>query len=183
MSPAAARCLRSSFPRRRPPFARNLPNKVSPSVKPAPALALVLSLTVCGGVLARDQRPLTPAESERVRDQIDRRARVMSKLSAGDVLVLWSAPTRVYSEDINYEYRQESHFRYLTGIAEPNAVLVMVPGARTQKEYLFIDQTDPVRELWFGHTLTPTEAREQSGIATVVAQRDSSESDRLIDGL
>ena len=38
----------------------------------------------------------------------------MSALGPDSVLVLWSAPPRVYSTDTNYEYRQESNLLYLT---------------------------------------------------------------------
>ncbi len=43
------------------------------------------------------------------------------------MLVLWSAPTRVYSTDTDYEYRQESNLLYLTASTRA-VILVIVPG-------------------------------------------------------
>src|SRR5947207_1553676 len=57
-----------------------------------------------------------------------RRARVMEKLGADAMLILWSAPPRVYSLDIDYEYRQDSNLYYLTGLTQDNTVLVLMPG-------------------------------------------------------
>src|SRR5881628_357901 len=47
-----------------------------------------------------------------------RRARVMARLGPETMLVLWSAPTRTYSLDIEYEYRQDSNLYYLTGVTQ-----------------------------------------------------------------
>ena len=37
-----------------------------------------------------------------------RRGRLMEKLGNGTMAIFWSAPKRVYSRDIDYEYRQDS---------------------------------------------------------------------------
>lgn len=45
-----------------------------------------------------------------------RRARAMERLGPDSLAIFWSAPTRVYSADVDYEYRQNSNLLYLTGI-------------------------------------------------------------------
>jgi len=82
--------------------------------------------------------------------------------------VFWSAPERVYSHDVEYEYRQDSNFLYLTGIDQPDSILVLMPGNKTRKEILFIREADARREHWEGHSLTPAEAAAQSGIERVM---------------
>jgi len=97
-----------------------------------------------------------------------RRARAMDKVGPDALAVFWSAPTRVYSLDVDYEYRQDSSLLYLTGIDQEETILVLMPGNQTRKEILFIRDADPRREHWNGHSLTPAEATVQSGIPNVM---------------
>ena len=85
-------------------------------------------------------------------DLAARRAKTMTAIGSDAVLVMWSAPQRLYSDDVHYEYRQESNLLYLTGIDQPDTILVLVPGAKSQKEHLFVRRGEPLRELWSGHT-------------------------------
>jgi Xaa-Pro aminopeptidase len=92
----------------------------------------------------------------------------MEQLGADALAILWSAPTRLYSLDVEYEYRQDSNFLYLTGIDQEETILVLMPGNQKRKEILFIRSADPRREHWNGHSLTPVEAAALSGIETVM---------------
>src|SRR4051812_36858105 len=100
-------------------------------------------------------------------DLIARRAAIMQRLAPEDVLVLWSAPERVYSRDVDYEFRQDSNLYYLTAIDQPDTILVLMPGNRERTAFLFTSPSNPEREHWTGHLLTAAEATAQSGIATV----------------
>jgi len=97
-----------------------------------------------------------------------RRARALDRLGPDTIAILWSAPVRVYSNDVNYEYRQDSNLLYLTGIDQPETMLVLMPGNKTRREVLFVREADARREHWNGHSLTPAEASAQSGIQTVL---------------
>jgi Xaa-Pro aminopeptidase len=97
-----------------------------------------------------------------------RRARAMERLGAEALAIFWSAPERVYSTDVNYEYRQDSNLLYLTGIDQEDTILVLTPGNAARKEVLFIREADARREHWNGHSLTAAEASEQSGVTTVM---------------
>lgn len=97
-----------------------------------------------------------------------RRARAMERLGPDALAIFWSAPVRVYSLDVDYEYRQDSNFYYLTGIDQPESILVVMPGNATRREILFVREADARREHWEGHSLTPAEASEASGITTVM---------------
>ena len=61
----------------------------------------------------------------------------------------------MYSRSVDYEYRQDSDLLYLTGVTQPETILVLMPGNRTQREILFIRPADARREHWEGHLLTP----------------------------
>ena len=122
------------------------------------------AMTAVAGVLAL---AATAAAGPLQDDLAARRARLMEKLGPDAMAIVWSAPTRVYSLDVDYEFRQDSHLLYLTGMTQEETILVLMPGNRTRKEILFTREPNPRREHWNGHILTKEEATAQSGIATV----------------
>ena len=74
----------------------------------------------------------------------------MRMIGKDAIAILPAAPVRLRNGDIEYAYRQDSHFYYLSGFPEPDAVAVMAPG-RLQGEYLlFVRERDPLRESWDG---------------------------------
>jgi Xaa-Pro aminopeptidase len=123
-------------------------------------LTVVIALTLC--------TPLTSAAGPLQEDLAVRRGKLMERLGPDALAIFWSAPTRVYSGDIDYEYRQESNLLYLTGIDQPETILVLMPGNASRREILFIREADARREHWEGHSLTSAEATAQSGIQTVM---------------
>jgi Xaa-Pro aminopeptidase len=100
-------------------------------------------------------------------DLAARRAKLMERLGPDAMAVVWSAPTRPYSLDVDYEFRQDSNLLYLTTMTQEETILVLMPGAKTQREILFVREPNPRREHWNGHILSKAEATEQTGIKTV----------------
>lgn len=68
-------------------------------------------------------------------------------------------------------YRQSSNFRYLTGIEEPGAALVMVKTGDRVEERLFVLPRDPAREVWEGVRLGPEGAQARTGIPAQTSDR------------
>ena len=116
-------------------------------------------------------------------DLVARRAKTMAAIGSDAVLVMRSAPQRLYSDDVHYEYRQETNLLYLTGIDQPDTILVLVPGAPSEKEHIFVRRAEPLRELWDGHTLTADEVSTRSGIRNVHVQRGTEEFDAFMAAL
>jgi len=109
-----------------------------------------------------------PVAAGELQDDLSaRRAAIMQRLGPEDMLVLWSAPERVYSRDVDYEFRQDSNLYYLTAIDQPDTILVLMPGNRERTAFLFVSPSNPEREHWTGHLLTAAEATAQSGIVTI----------------
>ncbi len=79
-----------------------------------------------------------------------RRRQLMRMVGAGGIAILPAAPVRTRSRDVEYRYRQDSDFYYLTGFAEPEAVAVLVPGRDSGEFLLFCRERDPDKELWDG---------------------------------
>lgn len=101
-----------------------------------------------------------------VEELAERRARILDRMGSG-IMILFGAEPKVFSNDVNYPYRQESNLFYLTGISQPGAMLVLLPGNRDQKEILFLPPRDPAREIWTGHMIGVEEARRRTGITHV----------------
>ena len=79
-----------------------------------------------------------------------RRKQLMRMVGVGGIAILPAAPVRKRSRDVEYRYRQDSDFYYLTGFREPDAVAVLVPGRKQGEYLLFCRERDPDRELWDG---------------------------------
>ena len=87
-------------------------------------------------------------------------------------LVLFSGSPRVRNHDCDYRFRPDSDFWYLTGFAEPESVLVMLPplaGHASDSEsstgaVLFLRERDRDLEIWNGLRLGIDDAPETLSI-------------------
>ncbi len=78
-----------------------------------------------------------------------RRKRFMSHMHDG-VAVFFAAPIRKRNNDVDYDYRQDSDFYYLTGFEEPESVCILAPSNPVQQYTLFVLPRDPQKETWTG---------------------------------
>ncbi len=79
-----------------------------------------------------------------------RRRNVMAQIGEGNIGLIPSAPNQTRNRDVDYPYRQDSDFYYLTGFNESGALAVFIPG-REQGEYiLFCHEFDDKKALWEG---------------------------------
>lgn len=92
-------------------------------------------------------RPFTPDVYR------ERRRRLMSLLKGG-VGMVYGAPAIDRSATAAAIDRGYSDFTYLTGLVdEPGAALLLAPGERTHREFLFLPGRDPETERWDGERL------------------------------
>ncbi|MGH9945153.1 MAG: aminopeptidase P family protein [Pyrinomonadaceae bacterium] len=106
-------------------------------------------------------------DAERVNELAARRKRVADHIGPKAALVLFSAEPRVYTNDVDYEYRQENNLFYLTHLEQKGATLVLMPGNPQTPEVLFLPRRDPAAETWTGYMYSPEEARRISGVGEV----------------
>lgn len=79
-----------------------------------------------------------------------RRKQIMQQIGKGNLGLIASAPNQTRNRDVDYPYRQDSDFYYLTGFNESGALAVFIPG-REQGEYiLFCREFDQKKALWEG---------------------------------
>jgi len=86
---------------------------------------------------------------------LKRRKQLMRMVGMGGIAILPSAPVRLRSRDVEYRFRQDSDFYYLTGFAEPDAVAVLAPGRDSGEYVLFCRDRDSGKELWDGSRAGP----------------------------
>ena len=79
-----------------------------------------------------------------------RRQQVMEKIGHGTA-IFRSAPMAVMHNDVEYTYRQDSDFFYLTGFNEPDAVAILAPHHPEHQFILFVQPKDPEKETWTGY--------------------------------
>lgn len=91
-----------------------------------------------------------------------RREQVMGKISGGTA-IFRSAPTAVMHNDVEYVYRQDSDFYYLTGFNEPEAVAVLAPHHGEHRFILFVQPKDREKEVWSGYRCGVEGAKEIYG--------------------
>ena len=79
------------------------------------------------------------------------------------IAILPAAPVRHRNNDVEYAYRQDSDFYYITGFAEPEAVAVLIPGREHAEYVMFVRDRDPAREIWDGRRAGPAGAIRDYG--------------------
>ncbi|MDA1073231.1 MAG: Xaa-Pro aminopeptidase [Proteobacteria bacterium] len=93
-----------------------------------------------------------------------RRRDLMNMMSEGGVAVVPGSSAKLRSRDVDYPFRQDSDFFYLTGFSEPDAVLVLVPSRDHGEVILFCPERDPKFERWNGERLGPERAAQMLGV-------------------
>ncbi|MFB9868430.1 Xaa-Pro aminopeptidase [Vreelandella sulfidaeris] len=106
-----------------------------------------------------DVLPRPPAIS--VAEYQERRDALMAQLPSNAAVLLPGAALMTRSRDSEFAFRQDSDFYYLTGIREPDALLVLLPGRAEGESVVFCQDRDPTMEAWTGRRL---------GAAGVVAE-------------
>ena len=104
----------------------------------------------------------------------ERRQMVLDKLPPNSISVIFSAPIRNRSNDVDHPYHQNPNFYYLTGFQEAHAVLVLlgtpieIEGSLSQ-EILFVRDRDPYYALWEGDIRGPEATQIEFGIDKVLS--------------
>jgi Xaa-Pro aminopeptidase len=113
--------------------------------------------------------PPAPAfdDAKRLDELAARRKHVADAIGAKAILVLFSTEPRVYTNDVDYAFRQENNLYYLTNLNQQRATLVLMPGNAQLPEILFLPRRSPAAETWTGHMYSPQEAAQLSGIKEI----------------
>ncbi len=96
-----------------------------------------------------------------------RRRQLMRMMGPDSIAILPASAVVKRNRDVEYHYRPDSDFYYLTGFPEPEAVAVLIPGREHGEYILFCRERDEERERWDG---------ERAGQEGVVAEYGADDS-------
>jgi Xaa-Pro aminopeptidase len=98
------------------------------------------------------------------KDEFARRRNQLARIMGRDAIaIVPAAPVQMRNNDVEYAYRQDSDFFYLTGFGEPEAVAILMPGRVPAEYILFVRDRDPARETWDGRRAGPEGATRNYG--------------------
>jgi len=104
------------------------------------------------------------------------RTRLLKRLFAeGAAAVIPTASPKTRNHDCEYRFRPDSDFWYLTGFAEPGALLVLLPARGEKgahKSVLFLRERDRAMEIWNGRRLGLERAPAALGVDEVFDMED-----------
>jgi Xaa-Pro aminopeptidase len=99
-----------------------------------------------------------------LREFARRRNQLMRMMGKGAVAIVPTATEQVRNRDVEFPFRADSDFYYLTGFHEPDAVAVLIPQRKHGEYLLFCRERDPAMETWNGRR-----AGTQGAVATYAA--------------
>lgn len=98
-----------------------------------------------------------------------RREALRALLPDKSCAVFFAAPERQRANDTRYVYHQNPDFYYLTGLTEPNSMLIIFKDPQTfydtltTNELIFIQERNPSKEVWTGRLLGKEGVSKQLG--------------------
>lgn len=101
---------------------------------------------------------------------IKNRKSLLKEIKDNSAVVVNANDIMPTNADGTMRFRQNSDLFYLTGVDQEESILVLCPDFPDDKfrEVLFLRETNEQIALWEGHKLTKEEAREATGIKTVL---------------
>jgi Xaa-Pro aminopeptidase len=120
--------------------------------------------------------PATAAPAPISREEFARRRQALARRMSDGVLVVMGT----LEPDADYlPFAQNAPFRYLTGVNEPNAMLVIAKRGARVDEHLFVMAREPAQEVWQGARLGAEGATRLTGIPS----HTNDEAERTLGGL
>jgi len=117
----------------------------------------------------------------------EKRKNIGGFLEDNSMAIVYSGREISMTADANYPFHANNNFYYLTGITEPEVVLVLIKNSQgVITEKLFIEEADLEKEKWVGKKINKIEAEILSGINEIhyikelPKEMDCSEKSRIL---
>lgn len=137
-------------------------------------LALFFLLSICLLHQSKAQSPfdafpVDEGDKTPPAELMARRNRVKEFLGAGTLGVIFTNPVRNRNNDMDFQFRGDSNFLYLTGFEEPDSALLLIPGGltvdgRRTTEVLFVNEPNLQSITWLGYRMGPANAERLLGV-------------------
>jgi Xaa-Pro aminopeptidase len=79
-----------------------------------------------------------------------RRLELLNQIGDNDIVIVPTSSVKTRNSDVDFQFRSDSDFFYLTGFSEPEAVAIICPGRPNGEYVIFCREKDLKRELWDG---------------------------------
>ena len=98
----------------------------------------------------------------------EHRKALMNKIDNNSLIILFAGSAPKKTGDEVYQFTPDRNFYYLTGVEEPDHILLMSKINGEEKSILFIKDIDLELEKWIGKSLRENEALEIAGVDEVM---------------
>ena len=95
---------------------------------------------------------------------------IFASLADNSLVLISSGEEQIRNRDVEFPFRADSDFFYLTGFAEPDSVLVLVKKEGKQQTIIFVRPKDKTQETWQGRRLGVELAIEKLGLTSGSSQ-------------
>ncbi|WP_286947527.1 aminopeptidase P N-terminal domain-containing protein [Acetobacterium sp. UBA5834] len=104
---------------------------------------------------------------------LNNRKKLGDQLENESLAIVFSGREIQMTEDANYPFFANNNFYYLTGIREPELLLLLVKNGQGEvDQFLFVEEADPLKEKWVGKKISKDQAVVTSGIEKVYYFKD-----------
>ena len=104
-----------------------------------------------------------------------RRKRLFSQLADNALVMVASGEEQIRNRDVEYPFRADSNFFYLTGFIEADSILVLIKKDGKQQTIIFVRPKDKKQEIWQGRRLGVEVAAKTLGVDQAFSNEDFDE--------
>lgn len=139
-------------------------------------LALLLASASLFAQSQFDTYPVDEHDKTAPAELKERRQAIKTVLGSDAIGVFFTNPVRNRNNDVDFQFRGDSNFLYLTGFEEPDSALILAPGGiqvdgRRTTEILFVNEPDLASITWLGYRMGPANAEKLLGIEMALPNR------------
>ena len=89
-----------------------------------------------------------------MKEYLKSRKKLITKMPKNSLAIIFGSNSLIRNGDVEFPFRQNSDFFYLTGFEEPNAVAI-IESDDSGEFTIFCQDKDPSKEQWEGNRMGP----------------------------